>query len=403
MVINQDLMTASFWAQPPAFRDELFARLRATDGPVFCPREGTAGFYALTRHADVVEAARSPGAFSSEPTAVRLDELPAGTEKYGGSMESMDDPRHARLRRIISGSFTPSILARFEADIQERVTRLVDGLADRRESDFVETVSTPLTLGTVFSMMGIPVSASQELMPAVNIVLAISDSGNLDFQSPEEREAFIKEKFAVMHGFVTDLAEARRKRPGEDLISVLVNANVDGEFLTDLELGRFFTLLVAAGVETTRHALSHGIHLLTQNPEQRALLLDDLPTAVEEIVRCATPVAWVRRNVTRDYVLHGHTYRRGDRVILYHCSANQDERVFRNPHAFDVTRSPNPHVGYGGGGPHVCLGAHLARRQMTALFKELYTRLPGFHATAQPTWVKASLVNGIERLPCAVE
>ncbi|MFD7838257.1 cytochrome P450 [Streptomyces sp. NPDC059761] len=403
MVINQDLMTASFWAQPPDVRDELFAQLRATDGPVFCPREGTAGFYALTRHTDVVEAARNPGAFSSEPTAVRLDELPAGTEKYGGSMESMDDPRHARLRRIIAGSFTPRILARFEADIQERVTRLVDGLADRRESDFVETVSTPLTLGTVFSMMGIPVSASQELMPAVNIVLAISDSGNLDFQSPEEREAFIKEKFAVMHGFVTDLAEARRKRPGEDLISVLVNANVDGEFLTDLELGRFFTLLVAAGVETTRHALSHGIHLLTQNPAQRALLLDNLPTAVEEIVRCATPVAWVRRNVTRDYALHGHTYRRGDRVILYHCSANQDERVFRKPHAFDVTRSPNPHVGYGGGGPHVCLGTHLARRQMTALLKELYTRLPGFHATARPTWVKASLVNGIERLPCAVE
>ncbi|MFB7590231.1 cytochrome P450 [Streptomyces sp. NPDC056169] len=258
-------MTAWFWARPPAVRDDLFAELRATDGPVFCPREGTAGFYALTRHTDVVEAARNPGVFSSEPTAVRLDELPAGTEKYGGSMESMDDPRHARLRRIISGAFTPRVLARFEADIQERVTHLVGGLADRRESDFVETVSTPLTLGTVFSMMGIPLAASEELMPAVNIVLAISDSGNLDFQGPEEREAFIKEKFAVMHGFVTGLAGARRERPGEDLISALVNANVDGEFLTDLELGRFFTLLIAAGVETTRHALSHGIHLLTQN------------------------------------------------------------------------------------------------------------------------------------------
>ncbi|MFB7178608.1 cytochrome P450 [Streptomyces sp. NPDC056257] len=403
MTINQDLMTASFWEHPPAVRDEVFARLRATDGPVFCPREGTPGFYALTRHAEVVEAARNPGVFSSEPTAVRLDDLPAGTEKYGGSMESMDDPRHARLRRIISGSFTPRILARFDADIQDRVTSLVDSLAEGRKCDFVETVSTPLTLGTVFSMLGVPESASQELMPAVNVVLAISDSGNLDFQSPKEREAFIKEKFAVMHGFVTDLAEARRKRPGDDLISVLVNANVDGEFLTDLELGRFFTLLVAAGVETTRHALSHGIHLLTQNPAQRALLLDNLPTAVEEIVRCATPVAWVRRNVTRDYAFHGHTYRRGDRVILYHCSANQDERVFSDPHAFDVTRSPNPHVGYGGGGPHICLGAHLARRQITVLLEELYTRLPGFRATAQPTWVKASLVNGIGRLPCAVE
>ncbi|GAA2042985.1 cytochrome P450 [Catenulispora yoronensis] len=402
-MVNKDLMTASFWTQPPAVRDELFAELRAADGPVFCPREGTVGFYALTRHADVVEAARNPGAFSSEPSAVRLDDLPAGTEKYGGSMESMDDPRHARLRRIISGSFTPRILARFEADIQERVTRLVDGLADRRESDFVETVSTPLTVGTAFSMMGIPASAGQELMAAVNIVLAISDSGNLDFPSPEAREAFIKEKFAVMHGFVADLAEVRRKRPAEDLISVLVTANLDGEFLTDLELGRFFTLLVAAGVETTRHALSHGVHLLTQNPAQRALLLGALPTAVDEIVRCATPVAWVRRNVTRDHVLHGYTYRRGDRVLLYHCSANQDEGVFRNPRAFDVTRSPNPHVGYGGGGPHICLGAHLARRQMTTLFNELYTRFPGFHTTDQPTWVKASLVNGIERLPCAIE
>ncbi|MEV0446072.1 cytochrome P450, partial [Streptomyces spectabilis] len=185
-----------------------------------------------------------------------------------------------------------------------------------------------------------------------------------------------------------------------------IHANVDGEFLSDLELGRFFTLLIAAGVETTRHALSHAIHLLTENPEQRALLLDNLgerlPTAVEEIVRCATPVTWNRRNLTRDYTLTGHTYRRGDRVILYYCSANRDEQVFSDPRTFDITRSPNPHVGFGGPGPHFCLGAHLARRQLTVLLEELYTRLPGFHATTQPVWVKASLVNGIERLPCSI-
>ncbi|QDQ09556.1 cytochrome P450 [Streptomyces spectabilis] len=399
-------MTSAFWAQSPAARDELFATLRAVEEPIFCPREGTQGFYALTRHAQVVEAARVSKVFSSEPTAVRLDDLPSSAKKYGGSMESMDDPRHARLRRIVSRSFAPRMLARFDEALRTRVTGLVNELTDRRECDFVEAVATPLTLQTVFSMMGIPESAGQSLRDAADVVLAISDSGSLDFGNPEERESFIKEKFAHLHGFMKELGEVRRERPGEDLVSALVHANVDGEFLTDLELGRFFTLLIAAGVETTRHALSHAIHLLTENPAQREPLLDNLgehlSTAVEEIVRCATPVTWHRRNLTSDYTLAGHPYRQGDRVILYYCSANRDEQVFNDPHAFNITRSPHPHVGFGGPGPHFCLGAHLARRQMTVLLEELCTRLPGFHATAQPTWVKASLVNGVERLPCSI-
>ncbi|MEV0444644.1 hypothetical protein AB0I84_46650 [Streptomyces spectabilis] len=223
MLIVPELMTSAFWEQSPAARDKVFAVLRAAEEPIFCPREGTPGFYALTRHVQVVEAARASEAFSSEPTAVRLDDLPSRAKKYGGSMESMDDPRHARLRRIVSRSFTPRMLARFDEDLRHRVTHLVDELADRRECDFVKTVATPLTLRTVFSMMGIPVSASQNLQDAADVVLAISDSGSLDFGSPQERETFIEEKFAYLHGFMKDLGEVRRERPGEDLVSALVH------------------------------------------------------------------------------------------------------------------------------------------------------------------------------------
>jgi cytochrome P450 len=203
---------------------------------------------------------------------------------------------------------------------------------------------------------------------------------------------------------VTGLAAERAEHPGEDLISALAIANIDGEQLTPAELGSFFILLVVAGNETTRTAISHALDLFTRNPDQRAVLLADiegrLPGAVEEIVRYVSPVIWMRRSVTRDCTLNGQDYREGDKVVLFYWAANRDELVFEDPGSFDITRSPNPHVGFGAAGPHFCLGAHLARREITAMLRELMTRVPTIRAAGEPDRLLSSFINGIKHLPC---
>ena len=236
-----------------------------------------------------------------------------------------------------------------------------------------------------------------------NIILA---GGDAEFLSEDMDEAIgqILTAGGDLAALVTELAAERASSPADDLITSLARANVDGEQLTPAELASFFILLVVAGNETTRTAISHSLTLLTDNPDQRALLIDDLDgwigSAVEEIVRYVSPVIWMRRSVTADTVLNGNKFREGDRVLLVYLAANRDESVFANPDRFDVTRSPNPHVGFGAAGPHFCLGAHLARREITAILRELLTRLPGIRAAAEPDRLLSSFINGIKRLPC---
>ena len=202
---------------------------------------------------------------------------------------------------------------------------------------------------------------------------------------------------------VTDLAAERQERPADDLITALATANIDGEQLTPAELASFFILLVVAGNETTRNAISHSLVLLTECPDQRALLLGDLDGriggAVEEIVRYVSPVIFMRRTLTRDYTMNGHAYREGDKAALFYWSANRDEAVFDDPARFDISRSPNPHVGFGAAGPHFCLGAHLARREITAILRELLQRVPDIRAAGEPDRLLSSFINGIKHLP----
>lgn len=403
-LVEKKLSSLDFWATPQVERDELFAALRAAEGPVFCPLADGPGFYALTRYEQVAEASRNPGVFSSEPTAVGLVDPPPQIAEYSGSMISMDDPRHARLRRIVSRSFTPRLVERVTGDVASLARRIVDDLAERGPCDFVENVAMPMPLQIICSMMGIPDSAYDDVIDATNLILAVGDP---DYVSADgrDRPTVLAEKFSYLHELMADLGRLRRENPSDDLVSALTHANVDGEALDDRDLGRFFSLLVIAGNETTRNALSHALALLTEHPDQRSLLLADvdgrLPAAVEEIVRYATPVTWMRRTLSRDHELQGHVYRTGDRVILYYNSANRDENVFKDPYAFDITRTPNPHVGFGAPGPHFCLGAHLARREVTVLLRELYTRLPNLHATVPPVRQRTSFINGIKSLPCA--
>jgi cytochrome P450 len=403
-----NLSDTEFWGRPPADRAGAFALLRAQHRPVFYPEpdvpfaEKGPGYYALVRHADVVEASRHSEVFSSARGATGIADLPTEFNEYFGSMINMDDPRHARLRRIVSRAFSPRLVAKTEQDVRRAAAQIIDDLLDTGSCDFVAQVAARLPLTIICAMMGIPGDQYEMVLANTNVILSGMDP---EFMGEDMNEAAVKLLGAgqALADLVTSLAAARAQAPSDDLVSALVTANIDGEQLTGAELASFFILLVVAGNETTRTALSHALLLLTEFPQQRALLLEDLEgrieSAVEEIVRHASPVLFMRRTLTRDYTMNGQDYREGDKVALFYYSANRDEDLFAEPERFDITRSPNPHLGFGAAGPHFCLGAHLARRELTVMLRELLTRVPRI-AAGEPDRLLSSFVNGIKRLPC---
>ena len=404
-----DLSQNEFWAKPPAERYAAFAQLRARPAPPhfeapenpFGPDER--GYYALVRHADVVEASRNAEVFSSAAGSTSLIDLPVEFNEYFGSMINMDDPRHARLRRIVSRAFTPKMIKKFEEDVQRTAAIVVDDLLETGPCDFVRHVSARLPLKIICEMMGVGDEHYAMVLKNTNIILSGADP---EFVSEDMNEAITQILTAGqdLAELVTGLAERSQTSPGDDLVSALATANIDGEQLTPAELASFFILLVVAGNETTRTAISHSLCLLTDHPGQRELLLADfegrIGPAVEEIVRYVSPVIWMRRTLTRDAILNGHAYREGDRAVLFYQAANRDESVFADPDRFDITRSPNPHVGFGSAGPHFCLGAHLARREITAMLRELLTRVPDIRAAGEPDRLLSNFINGIKHLPC---
>jgi len=403
-----DLSDMAFWGQPLADRAAAFAFLRAQERPRFYAEpvvpfgEKGPGYYALVRHADVVEASRHTEVFCSGRGATNIVDLPPDFNEYFGSMINMDDPRHARLRRIVSRAFSPRLIAKFEDDVRLAAAAIVDDLLTTGPCDFVPNVAARLPLKIICDMMGIPGEAYEMVLANSNIILSGSDP---EFLSEDLDEAVVQILGAgqALAELVTGLAADRGRAPADDLVSALVTANIDGEQLTSAELASFFILLVVAGNETTRTALSHALMLFTEFADQRALLLADfenrIERAVDEIVRYASPVLFMRRTLTQDYTMNGQAYREGDKAVLYYYSANRDEAVFADPERFDITRSPNPHVGFGAAGPHFCLGAHLARRELTVMLRELFTRVPDITA-GEPDRLLSSFVNGVKRLPC---
>jgi cytochrome P450 len=402
-----DLSDIEFWAKPWAERSAAFATLRRENPIAYFPEpivepfpEGP-GYFAITKMQDVLEISRRPEIYCSGQGAVSILDMPAEMNEFYGSLISMDDPRHARLRKIVSGTFTPRMLANVLEDVEKTARTVVDGIVDKGQVDFVSEVSMPFPLLVILDMMGIPHSEFDTVLAQSNIILSGGDPEFIP-EGVDPISAFL-EAGATLAGLLNELAVLRRTNPTDDLLSALVNTEVDGEQLSGDELASFFILLSVAGHETTRTALSHGITHLSQHPDQRALLLADMdkvmPTAVEEIVRYSSPVVWMRRTVTQDTVLSGHEFHTGDKVIMYYGSANRDEAVFANPDVFDVTRDPNPHVGFGGPGPHFCLGAHLARREITLMLRELYTRLPDLELAGPPEQLRSNFINGVKRLP----
>ncbi len=404
-----DLSLIDFWGQPLDGRHADFAKLRALgkppyflvpEGPFSSPGDG---YYAFVSHADVSAASRQPELFSSARGATSIEDLPAEFNEYFGSMINMDDPRHARLRRIVSRAFTPKMIKKFEQDVQRAAAGIVDDLLETGPCDFVQHVSARLPLKIICEMMGIGDEHYDMVLRNTNIILSGADPEFIS-ENMDEAVTQLLTSGKDLADLVTEIAADRAEHPRDDVITALASANIDGEQLTPAELGSFFILLVVAGNETTRTAISHALNLLTEHPDQRELLLADLearlPGAVEEVVRYASPVIFMRRSVTRDCTLNGHAYREGDKAVLFYWAANRDDAVFADPGGFDITRSPNPHVGFGAAGPHFCLGAHLARREITAMLRELLSRVPSIRASAEPDRLLSSFINGIKHLPC---
>ncbi|OBK98990.1 cytochrome [Mycobacterium sp. 1245499.0] len=401
------LESLAFWELDDDFRDGAFATLRREAPISFWPAVEYEGFepgdghWALTKHDDVHFASRHPDIFSSSPNITINDNTPEISE-YFGSMIVLDDPRHQRLRSIVSRAFTPKVVARIEASVRERARRLVASLIANHpdgEAELVSELAGPLPLQVICDMMGIPEQDHQRIFHWTNVILGFGDPDlATDF------EEFLQVSMDI-GAYASALAEDRRSNHHDDLTTSLVEAEVEGERLSSTEIASFFILLVVAGNETTRNAISHGVLALSRYPAERQKWWSNFdrltPTAVEEIVRWASPVVYMRRTLTRDFKLSGTKMKAGDKATLWYNSANRDESTFENPWVFDVARTPNPHFGFGGGGAHFCLGANLARREIRVVFDELRREIPDIVATDEPARLLSQFIHGIKSLPVA--
>jgi cytochrome P450 len=323
-------------------------------------------------------------------------------EFFGGFI-NMDNPRHAHQRRIVAHTFTPIELQGVLESVESICTEVIDDFCEQGEVDLVEVLSQPFPLLIICDMMGIPRSEFKTVLDATNVILSggdpefVGEGGGI--------EAFLNAGMSLA-ALMAELIEERRANPTDDLTSKLIHNQLPEDLLTPAEITSLFVLLAVAGNDTTRTAISHGVNLLSKNPEQRAIWQADVAgvtqTAVEEIVRVAAPVTFMRRTATGDVTLAGQDFGEGDKFVMFYGAANRDPRVFDDPERFDVKRSPNPHVGFGGPGPHFCLGANLARREVAVVFREIFKRLPDLEVTGPAVPLDTAglpLVGGIKRLP----
>src|SRR4051794_31299562 len=389
--------------------DAVFAKMRAERPVLWCdepeiPGFGQGpGFWSLSRHADIMEVSRNPQRFVSGQ-GTTIPDMPMEIAEFFGSMINMDAPRHTRLRLIVNRAFTPKRVAQIDDQVQAKAEAIVAAVADKGECDFVPEIAAKLPLEIICDMMGIPPSEYQRVFELTNIILGAGDAEYTpDFMA-------LMNASVELSQMAQELGRHRLEHPADDLTTAMMLAEVEGEDgtvqrLSAEELGSFFILLVAAGNETTRNAISHGMYALTTHPDQRQALAADfegrIAGAVEEIVRWATPVIHFRRTATEDCVLGDQEIKAGDKVVMWFSSANRDDAVFDDPYRFDIARTPNEHVGFGAGGPHFCLGANLARREITVMFRELFRSLPDIEITGEPAYLQSSFIHGIKRMPCA--
>jgi cytochrome P450 len=405
---HRDLGSLDFWGRPAEERDRYFAELRR-DAPISrhqppedilgLPDQERMSYWAVVRYEDVRRISRDAETFCSGEGTQFADAPPEFLEA-SQSFLAMDAPRHTKLRGLVSSAFTPRQVARIEDGIRVNARRIVAEAAPTGGGDFVELIAKRLPLVTISDMIGVTEADRDRVVAAADLLVTTSDPEVFGERPPIE---VLGEALWTLTAFATELAAQREERPADDLMTALVQAEVDGERLSHAEIAAFFVLLSVAGNDTTRHTTSHAMRALSVNPDQRGLLMEDLdqrlPAAVEEFVRWASPVMTFRRTTTREVEIHGERLPAGEKVVLFYNSANRDEQAFNDPWRFDVTREPNRHVGFGGGGPHYCLGASLARTQLRAIFGELMRVIPDIEAQ-EPELLRSAFIHGVKRMDC---
>jgi len=374
---------------------EAFRRLRMEAPVYFHPEPDGRGFWALTRYADVVAVSRDPVGFSSARGGTNIKD-------YEGSdlsqiqllMLNMDPPQHHKFRKLVSTGFTPRMTARLEPRIRETAKRIIDRVASKGRCDFVKEIAAELPLQVIAELMGIPLDDRHKVFEWSNRLIGFDDP---EFQTSMEDARIAA---AEIWFYANELATKRQGQRGDDLVSVLINAEVDGERLTEMEFDAFFMLLAVAGNETTRNLISGGMIALLEHPDERARLIADpalVPSAVEEMLRCVSPVMHFRRTAMRDSEIRGQRIREGDKVVLYYISANRDEDVFPDSATFDVGRTPNEHLAFGVG-EHFCLGSSLARLEIRVMFEELVRRLPDMRIAGPVRRLRSNFISGYKEI-----
>ena len=366
-------------------------------------RDDGDGFWVLSRYEDVVHVSRHPELFSSwqNGAIVRrrvqmLEDAEAALAGQRLMMLNMDPPDHTKLRGIVQKAFTPRRVLGLEPRLRELTNEIIDSALEKGEGDFVPDVAAELPLEAIAELMGIPLEDRRKIFDWSNQMIGSEDP---DFQTDAQGE---QAAAGQIYLYANEMAEARRKEPREDIITTLIHAEVDGEKLENLEFEMFFVLLAVAGNETTRNAISHGMLGFLEHPDQWERLRADrslLDSAIEEVLRWATPVMQFQRTATQDLRIGEQDIAAGDKVAIYYSTANRDPEVFDDPDRFDIGRDPNPHIAFGGGGPHFCLGANLARLELRLMFEALVERMPELEPTGPVRRLRSSFINGIKAMP----
>ena len=400
-------------ASPTIYLDgiphEGFAAIRETEGLVWHPYVDN-GFWAVTRHADVREVSRNPEVFSSAIGHTNLWDLEADALEARRSLIDSDAPDHTRLRRLVSKVFTPKAIRGWESTAREIVTELVDGFIAGGGGDWVEMVAAPLPIRVIMAILGVPAEDADYLVELTDHLVEGTGNGSslpddaygnttptrlLPFNSPASHALF---------EYAERMRRLRLAEPGDDLVTGLVRAEVDGDRLSESEYRIFFQLLVFAGNETTRTAIIHGGQAFAEQPDQWATLRADpslVELAVDEVIRWATPILHMRRTAGSDTVLSGTQITAGDKVVMWYAAANRDPEAFDEPFRFDISRADNPHFAFGGGGPHFCLGAFLARMEIRVLLEDMAGRGVRLEKRSEPVRLASNFVHGVASLDLA--
>jgi cholest-4-en-3-one 26-monooxygenase len=384
---------------------EWFKRLR-DEAPVYWFEETPGqGFWNVVKHEDVVTVNRDSATFSSERGGTqifsrrRAQEMGMDIEEAnttrGVIMLEMDPPKHTRYRLLVNKGFTPRMIGLLEQALRTRATHIIDQVIETGEADFVVDIASELPLQAIAEIMGVPQEDRMRLFEWSNRMIGAGD--------PEYMGDELGSAMGEIFAYANQLAEQRRVDPRDDIVTKLLNAEIDGDHLSELEFDMFMLLLAVAGNETTRNATAHGMHALLTNPEQYKILTDDpdgtIDVGIEEILRWASPVLHFKRTVNGGAEIRGHEFQDGDEIVMWYISANRDEEVFADPFTFDITRDPNPQIAFGGGGNHFCLGANLARMELKLIFQEIARRMPDMELTGEPDRLRSNFIGGIKHMP----